>query len=107
MNIYKPKKDRNANKVGLFCNARDEKNIREWAAHHLLIGFDIIIIFDHKSVIPLSKVFSKFDRRVITIRVELPDGNIKTQLMNKATKIALHLCTFKTPIFLKVFYFIS
>ena len=44
MNIYKSKTDRIAKKVGLFCNARDEKNIKEWAAHHLLIGFDVIII---------------------------------------------------------------
>jgi hypothetical protein len=88
MNIYKPKIDRSANKVGLFCNARDEPHIKEWAAHHLLIGFDIIIIFDHKSKMPLKDVFSKFDRRVLIIPTELPDGNIKKQLMNYAPKIA-------------------
>jgi len=88
MNTYKPKINRSARKVGLFCNARDEKNIKEWAAHHLLIGFDIIIIFDHKSIIPLSNVFSNFDKRVITIRVELQDGNIKKVLMNKSIIIA-------------------
>jgi hypothetical protein len=32
-------------KVALFTNARDESHIKEWAAHHLLIGFDYIIIF--------------------------------------------------------------
>jgi hypothetical protein len=88
MNIYKSKIDRRAKKVGLFCNARDEKNIKEWAAHHLLIGFDIIIIFDHKSKVPLKDVFNNFDKRVSTIRIELPDGNIKKQLMNNATIIA-------------------
>ena len=36
-------------KVALFTNARDEKHIKEWAAHHLLIGFEYIFIFDHKS----------------------------------------------------------
>ena len=88
MLIHKSKQDRNAKKVGVFCNARDEKNIKEWAVHHLLIGFDNVIIFDHKSKNPLSGVFSKFDKRVIIIRKELEDGNIKIQLMNNAINIA-------------------
>jgi hypothetical protein len=88
MNIYKPKINRQASRVGLFCNARDEKNIKEWVAHHLLIGFDSIIIFDHKSQIQLKDVFANFDKRVSIIRLELPDGNIKSRLMNYATKIA-------------------
>lgn len=88
MNIYKQKIDRQAKKVGLFCNARDEKNIKEWAAHHLLIGFDFIIIYDHKSQIPLSNVFSNFDKRVSVIKIDLEDGNIKQKLMNNAVKIA-------------------
>lgn len=91
MNIYKPKIDRRAKKVGLFCNARDEKNIKEWAAHHLLIGFDVIIIFDHKSIIPLKDVFSNFDKRVIINRIELDGGNIKEKLMNNAINIAKRL----------------
>jgi hypothetical protein len=91
MNIYKSKIDRRAKKVGLFCNARDEKNIKEWAAHHLLIGFDSIIIFDHKSKIPLKNIFSNFDKRVTTIHIELPDGNIKKQLMNVVPNIAKKL----------------
>jgi hypothetical protein len=89
MNLYKPKADRRANKVGLFCNARNEKNIKEWAAHHLLIGFDSIIIFDHKSTDPLSKVFANFDKRVVIIKANLNDGNIKQTLMNNATNIAI------------------
>jgi len=88
MNIYKSKEYRTANYVGVFCNARDEKNIKEWAAHHLLIGFDLIIIFDHKSVNPLSIEFKNFDKRVIIIKTDLPDGNIKKQLMNQAKEIA-------------------
>jgi len=88
MNIYKNKLNRQAKHVGLFCNARDEKNIKEWAAHHLLIGFDRIIIFDHKSKIELKKIFMMFDKRVTVIRIELPDGNIKQRLMNYATKLA-------------------
>lgn len=88
MNIYKSKVNRHAKNVGVFCNARDEKNIKEWAAHHLLIGFDIVVIFDHKSKEPLTEVFKNFDRRVKIIRTELPDGNIKLQLMNSARIIA-------------------
>lgn len=88
MNIYKTKENRNTKNVGVFCNARDEKNIKEWAAHHLLIGFNTIVIFDHKSKEPLTEVFKHFDKRVKIIRTELPDGNIKLQLMNSAKTIA-------------------
>lgn len=41
----------------LFTNARDESNIVEWAVHHLLLGFDTIVIFDHLSNPPLSNQF--------------------------------------------------
>jgi len=91
MNIYKHKVNRKAEKVGLFCNARDEKNIKEWVAHHLLIGFDIIIIFDHKSVVPLTDIFRNFDKRVVIIRKELADGNIKIGLMKEAANISKKL----------------
>jgi len=88
MNIYKPKINRSANRVGLFCNARDEKNIKEWAAHHLLIGFDSIIIFDHKSIKPLTEVFSNFDKRILTIRIDWTTNNLKQKLMNQAIEIS-------------------
>jgi len=91
MNIYKPKIDRRTKQVGLFCNARDEKNIKEWAAHHLLIGFDSIIIFDHKSQIQLKDVFSNFDKRVSIIRVDFDKSNIKQYLMNYASQLAKRL----------------
>ena len=74
--------------VALFCNARDEKHIREWAAHHLLIGFNRIIIFDHNSIVPLSTVFKNFDKRVAVIRYNSLQKNIKIQLMNNALHIA-------------------
>ena len=74
--------------VALFCNARDEKHIKEWAAHHLLVGFDHIIIFDHNSIVPLSTVFSNFDKRVRIIRYNNSQNNIKMTLMNKALHIA-------------------
>ena len=40
--------------VILFTNARDEPNIAEWVAHHLLLGFDKVIIFDHLSKVPIK-----------------------------------------------------
>jgi hypothetical protein len=90
--IYKPTiVDRKAKKVGLFCNARDEKNIKEWAAHHLLIGFDVIVLIDHKSKIPLKEVFANFDKRVKIIRTEKEGGNMKLFFMNNVTNIAKNL----------------
>jgi len=74
--------------VVLFTNARDEKHIKEWAAHHLLIGFNYVYIFDHKSKIPLKEVFNNFDKRVITERCELTVPP-KIILMKKARNIAL------------------
>jgi len=76
--------------VALFCNARDEKHIREWAAHHLLIGFNRIIIFEHNSIVPLSTVFQNFDKRVAIIRYNTPSSqaNVKRHLMNNALHIA-------------------
>jgi hypothetical protein len=73
--------------VALFTNARDEKNIKEWAAHHLLIGFDIIFIFDHKSKEPLIDIFKNFDKRVIVINASHIDTNVKLTLMNMAVPI--------------------
>lgn len=80
--IYGPTK-----KVMLFTNARNEKNIKEWASHHLLIGFDAIVIFDHKSDVPLKQVFSNFDKRVKVIQCNL-ENPVKIQLMKKANIIA-------------------
>lgn len=74
-------------KVILFTNARDENNIKEWAAHHLLIGFNLIYIFDHKSQVPLKEVFKNFDKRVIVERCEM-DTAPKLPLMSKAAEIA-------------------
>ena len=77
--------------VALFTNARDEKNIKEWVAHHLLIGFDKIIIFDHKSILPLKNVFQNFDNRVTIIDAKHYEKNVKLTLMNVAAKIAKKL----------------
>jgi hypothetical protein len=78
-------------KVVLFTNARDESHLREWAAHHLLLGFDNIVIFDHKSKIPLSIDFSHFDKRVRIINCGNMEGAIKMKLMSLAANIAMRL----------------
>jgi len=80
--IYGPTK-----KVMLFTNARNEKNIKEWAAHHLLIGFDKIVIFDHLSNYPLKYVFRHFDKRVKIIPC-FHSNPVKIPLMNAAISIA-------------------
>lgn len=71
-------------KTILFTNARDEPHICEWAAHHLLLGFDQIVIFDHKSKTPITTPFKR-------VRV-VPVGNmatpIKIPLMIMAARIA-------------------
>jgi hypothetical protein len=77
----------------LFTNARDEKNMKEWVAHHLLLGFDLIYIFDHKSKIPLDGQFLNFNKitqKVIVQRCEL-DGPIKDILISKAANISQQL----------------
>ena len=77
-------------RVGLFCNARDELRIKEWAAHHLLIGFDVVVIYDHKSMVPLKDRLKNFSKKVITLRVNKGD-QIKMPLMNDAIKVARKL----------------
>jgi hypothetical protein len=70
-------------KVFLFTNARNEKHIKEWAFHHLLIGFDRVFIFDHKSQPPIVP----FSHNVQVIRCDIPNP-VKIYLMNEALKIA-------------------
>ena len=77
--------------VVLFANVKDEKHIREWATHHLLLGFDKIVIFDHKSAVPLEQVFIGFDERIHIVNVSLIENPIKMQLMNSAVPIAKSL----------------
>jgi hypothetical protein len=72
----------------LFTNARDEPNIAEWIAHHLLLGFNKIVIFDHLSKIPIStSIGTNFNGRLTIIPVK-GSGNIKIKLMNNALDIA-------------------
>lgn len=74
-------------KVALFTNARDEPHIKEWAAHHLLLGFDYIFITDHLSVDPLTHVFKDFDSRIVINTCNMKT-NIKIHLMNEAIQTA-------------------
>jgi len=76
--------------VALFANVRDEVHIKEWVAHHLLIGFDIIIIFDHKSITPLKEVLSNFGEKVFVFRSD-EDGPVKLPLMNRAIHMARNM----------------
>lgn len=82
--------DRNKinNKVMLFTNARDENRIVEWISHHLNLGFDNIVIFDHKSVIPIKYLISPDVSGVSVFRVK-GEGNIKVELMKTAVKISI------------------
>ena len=76
------------NLVYLFTNARDEPNIAEWAAHHLLLGFDKVFIFDHLSVEPIAqKIGTNFDNRLIIKRIE-GSGQIKIKLIKEAVDIS-------------------
>lgn len=77
-------------KTILFTNARDEKNMKEWVTHHLLLGFDVVYIFDHKSKIPLKYEFQNFSKKVIIERVEM-ENPVKLPLMSRAVKIAKSL----------------
>lgn len=74
--------------VYLFTNARDEPNIAEWVAHHILLGFDKVIVFDHLSVSPIAeKLKTNFDNRLLVTKVE-GSGNVKLKFM----KDALNIC---------------
>lgn len=74
--------------VILFTNARDEPNIAEWVAHHLILGFDKIVIFDHLSKIPINQfIGTNFNGKLEVVRIE-GGGNIKLDLINQAVNIA-------------------
>ena len=76
------------NSTILFTNARDEPNIAEWVAHHLLLGFNKIVIFDHLSKIPIStSIGTNFNGKLTIIPIQ-GSGNIKIKLMNDALDIA-------------------
>jgi hypothetical protein len=86
MFINKPHKSK-CEKVMLFTNARDEKNMNEWIAHHFLLGFDKIFIFDHLSVIPITA--PRFNGKLIIYRANEIKNNIKLNFMCRALNVAL------------------
>ncbi len=67
----------------LSTNARDEKNILEWIIYHLLIGFDKIVIIDHKSIIPIINLIQPFEwkHKIHIIRRE-DEGAVKMLFLN-------------------------
>lgn len=73
-------------RIILFTNARDEKHIKEWVAHHLNLGFDFIHIFDHKSIIPINKLFKPNPK--LRINRNNTDGQVKGMFMDSSIEIA-------------------
>ena len=65
-------------KIGLFINARDEDNLKEWVTHHLLLGFNKIIIFDHKSIIPIKSLLKCLLLRAMLYIVVIANTEIAT-----------------------------
>ena len=87
-NISVIKKNYNINTpIGLnyiiSTNARDEPNIVEWIMYHLLIGFDYVVIIDHKSKMPIQKIIDNYEwkNKVYVIRRE-DDGAVKIMFLN-------------------------
>ena len=74
--------------VILFTNARDEPNIAEWIAHHLLLGFDKIVVFDNLSSPPISSLVKNNFNQRLRINNYNDSGNIKLKLMKKALEMA-------------------
>lgn len=76
-----------ANKTLICTNARDETSMNEWVSHHLLLGFDYVLVFDHLSMVPLHYLEKQFPGKVSVIRVG-GTGNIKLNLMKRAVEFA-------------------
>jgi hypothetical protein len=57
-------------KYNICCHTRDFEYIIEWIEHHLNLGFDKIVIYDNKSVIPVvyehpNVEIIKWDKQII------------------------------------------
>jgi len=76
-------------KTVLFTNARNEKNIVEWTAHHLNLGFDLIFILDHNSDIPIVDLFKNKPNNVIIQKTT--NDILKLNLMYEAHTKALQI----------------
>jgi hypothetical protein len=68
----------------LSTNVRDENNILEWIIYHLLLGFDKIVIIDHKSIIPIIKIIQPYEwkKKIYVIRRE-DNGPVKMKFLNE------------------------
>ena len=74
----------------MFTNARDERHIKEWAAHHLNLGADRLVIFDHKSTLPIASVLKGSDERIDVCSYTGNKMNgLKTMFIEQAIKMAL------------------
>ena len=80
--MYKQKQNP---RVLLVTNARNETCIYEWVAHHLLLGFDHVHVYDHKSIVPIHSW--KHDSRLTVERCHL-ENPVKLVLMNRAVRMA-------------------
>ena len=82
--------ERDNEKIILCVNARDEKNMKEWVAHHLLLGFDEIYICDHKSIVPLEGQFDNFnkgkEKQRVFVRRSEDIGPVKELFIRQAVK---------------------
>jgi len=67
----------------ISTNVRDENNILEWIVYHLLIGFNRVVIIDHKSIIPIKMLIEPYEwkNKVEVIRTEM-DGAVKMIFLN-------------------------
>jgi len=55
-------------KVGLCVCVKDEEDINEFLAHHILLGFDKIFIYDNNSKVKVSEVLSKNLKEFVEIK---------------------------------------
>jgi len=67
-------------KVAISTNVRDEDNVLEWVAYHKLIGFDHILVVDHRSIKPVANYLKVPDTTVI--RYNGQPVNPKIHLLN-------------------------
>ena len=75
----------------LTSNIRDEDNIPEWIAYHTLIGFDYILICDHKSKVPIVETLSKYDFNNVFVIMEERENVMKYLMMNRLLEIAKNI----------------
>ncbi len=74
----------NNNNYILSTNVRDEPNILEWIIYHLLIGFDKILIIDHKSKIPILNLINNYEwKNRVHIIQRNDEGPVKMKFLNE------------------------